>query len=53
MTKRVYLSSDATDAVTFGKHKTSEQPADTRLPSSAIFSQQKSYLNLKKAIVVL
>lgn len=30
MTKQIYLSSDATDAVTFGKHKTSEQLADTR-----------------------
>lgn len=30
MTKQLYLSSDATDAVTFGKHETSEPLADTR-----------------------
>lgn len=30
MTKQVYLSPDATDAVTFGNHKTSEQLAETR-----------------------
>lgn len=41
MTKQVYLSSDATDAVRFGKHKTSEQLADTR----ELYSLLPSFLN--------
>lgn len=41
MTKQVYLSSDATDAATFGKHKASEQLADTR----ELYSLLPSFLN--------
>lgn len=41
MTRQVYLSSDATDALTFGKHKTSEQLADTR----ELYSLLPSFLN--------